>query len=100
MIVSHVWLAITCAFYLCVYKIRLYFSKRVFFPLLSLPVRLYSEHMKHIAITKDNYYNLRLLYDNSICEGKKPTDVVNWKGNEILVGYLKYVVEYMKGIVL
>ena len=56
--------------------------------------------MKHIAITKDNYYNLRLLYDNSVCEGKKPTDVVNWEGNEILVGYLKYVVEYMKGIVL
>jgi hypothetical protein len=56
--------------------------------------------MKHIAITKDNYYNLQLLYDNSICEGKKPTDVVNWNGNELLVGYLKYVVEYMKGIVL
>lgn len=56
--------------------------------------------MKHIAITKDNYYNLRLLYENSISAGKKPNDVVMWKGTEILVGYLKYVVEYMKGIVL
>jgi hypothetical protein len=56
--------------------------------------------MKHIAITKDNYYNLRLLYENSISAGKKPNDVVEWRGNEMLVGYLKYVVEYMKGIVL
>ena len=86
----------TCTFIRCAYT----FQTECFSLCFKLPVRLCSADMKHIAITKDNYYNLQLLYDNSICEGKKPTDVVNWNGNEILVGYLKYVVEYMKGIVL
>jgi hypothetical protein len=86
----------TCAFIRCAYT----FQTECFSLCFKLPVRLCSADMKHIAITKDNYYNLRLLYENSISAGKKPNDVVMWKGTEMLVGYLKYVVEYMKGIVL
>lgn len=49
-----------------------------------------------IAITHENYKSLKELFNISLSKKLKPNDVVQWRGKDILLGYLKYVLMAME----
>lgn len=49
-----------------------------------------------IAVTRENYTSLKRLYDISLKKKLPPNEVVQWRGMDILLGYLKYVLMAME----
>jgi hypothetical protein len=48
----------------------------------------------HIDMTPELLEKFKAAYDKAIRDGKKKTDVLVVEGYELVVGYLKYVIEY------
>jgi hypothetical protein len=49
---------------------------------------------KHISLTPELLAKFKTAYAAALKAGKTPTDVLVVEGHELVVGYLKYVIEY------
>jgi len=50
----------------------------------------------HITVNLENYKALHKLYHEAQASGKSSSDIVKYKGQDLVLSYLYYVLEYME----
>ena len=51
-----------------------------------------------VGLSIENYKSLNSAYQKAVRNGKKGDDVITWEGNELLVSYLFYMLEYFETV--
>lgn len=55
-----------------------------------------SEGTKTITFTRDNLSRLKKIYEDAISSGKSRDDVIEFDGHSLLLGYAKYLIDYIE----